>query len=253
MSTEKSLLTYESVKHLLNLDVTRKCVQVPMGIDISGALQTVELEIGKSSAHLLLCGQPGSGRYKALHFILKSMLEMYGKDIAVSCICGTAYTLPSFRKVIQRSNSMVSTHLTAVCDTEESLNKTLNYLLDMVKIKQNTVPEIIIFDNIDKVEIKSTKKFNKVLAALLDIAPNKNVHLINSVEVHYSLEIPLLEQFGVKCATRVSTRMSNQLFGSDIASRNGGTRNYGDLTYIYNNEVSRVEVPFCHFCKPSKN
>lgn len=245
MSTEKSLLTYESVKHLLKRDYTKKGVQIPIGIDSSGTLCTVELEIQKSSSHMLLNGKASSGKSKALEFMLKGMLEMYGMNLIVSCICGKEALVTTVRKVIHKASVVPSVCLLANCDTVGELDRALHFLLEMTEVKHSEVPEIIILDDVDYIVKEDAMALHNVMSALISIGPRRNAHIIYTAQTEYLKLGSLFQNFGIRCATRVSDEASVELFGSNIASAEGGTRKYGDITYSQNGVARRIEVPFC--------
>lgn len=247
MSTEKSLLTFEEVEHLFKRNKSTG-LQIPMGIDTHGKPHVVELVTHRSSAHMLLYGLCGSGKTKAVQFIIKGLSQMYGEDLSISCIDGKSTNIAGYYKIMRSSDRQATPVVMQDCETEEDLSRHLNCLLEELLDKESMRPELIILDDIDHLLRTYPSKYIKVLEQLANIGPRKNTHILyasqTSMDVYFNT-IRNTISFDLICATRLSIEDSIKLFGVPIASKEGGTRKYGDITYKYNSQMDRVTVPFC--------
>lgn len=251
MSTEKSLLTYEDISASMKRDTKMEGLQIPIGIALNGSIRMAELEIYKSSSHMLLCGMVGSGEMNALQFVLRGLLDLYKREIGISCISGNAEGIATVRRILHNAKSAPSTYLMMECGTVEALDNALHSVLGLAEVKNDRYsPEIIILDDIDSVLRTHPGRFHNALAALTYCAPRRNIHILYNVQVGMDIlgALPMNPiEFGLVCATRISQESSMQLFGSTIASKEGGTRKYGDITYKYKDTVERITVPFCPY------
>lgn len=247
MSTEKSLLTYEQVKWpVLTEEQKKDGLLVPIGVTPGGNLETLLLKHELDTDHMLLSGRTGSGKSKALEFIIKSLCTLYGTGVTLSYVDGKNCDVKYWWNRCYTRVAMLR-----ACDTTQDLGFAICTLLEYTERKSNPEPDIIVFDEIAHLLSKLPEQYALKLRMLLTVSGEQNIHVLFSCQSASNNTIingaQYLSYFNTVCTTRVDDAESSNLFGGIIASPNGGMRRYGELVYRYRDNVSKVRVPFCDY------
>lgn len=245
MSTEKSLLTYEHVRlPVLTREQKKEGLVVPIGVTPGEHLETLLLKHELGTDHMCLFGKVGSGKSKALEFIIKSVCWIYGKDVTLSYIDGKDCDVKYWQKI-----NLVSAYKLCGCQTVNDLASAIDMMLERVECKKSLEPDIMIFDDVTHLVHDLPSAYILKLRGLLVCSTHKNTHILYASQVTPTINLihgcPNENYFGVMCATRLDDTESGKIFGGSIASTNGGVRRYGELVYKYIDNVSKVRVPFC--------
>ena len=247
MSTEKSILTYEEVKlPVLKQEQMTGELHLPIGVTPGGNVETVSLNYGMGTSHVCLFGLAGSGKSKALEFIIKAICDMYGKSCTISYIDGKDSDVRYWKK-----RGLPNAYMLSSCSSREELEECIDKLITHLNKKRKTTPDLIAFDDIWRIAQLADESLSIKMKWLLVLSAQHNAHILWVSQCgEYTYFMPGMRfdsYFSTTCATRVHDDQSVCLFGSDIASANGGQRKYGDMVYKYNGCVSRVRVPFCDY------
>ena len=250
MSTEKSLLTIESINFpTLTEEQKQHRLYLPMGVSETGDLETVHLGSGIHNAHACLFGAAGSGRSKAAEFMVKALCELYGSDITISYVDGESCEVKYWK-----NSGLENTNLLCGCESLDAFNDALIQLEYRLHSKKTATPDIVVFDAVDRFLLdKSGVKLGS-FDMLYNAGPSKNIHILYTSQLAKSacINVPIeeaVEKSEVRCATRVSEAMSVKLFLSNIATREGGMKRYGELVYRDGDVNRKVRVPFCSYHK----
>lgn len=244
MSTEKSLLTYESVKDLLKkVDTNFDGIAVPIGITPCGLLEYAQLLDGRETSNMLACGIVGSGKSKYIQFIIQSLIDLYGHDIKVQYIDGKKCEV-QYWKCTERHDCRIPNHgLLVGCNTAEDLASYLRKLRVYVEHKPEKVREIVILDMIYDFLPECSTETLKDLGFILKNGPAVGVHTVwASQHLNTATGITHSEDFDLVCTTRVNEAVSSDLYGNSIGTM---VRKYGDVIYSYLGNHGKLRVPFC--------
>lgn len=240
MSTEKSLLTIKDVKFpKIDHGLERDGLYFPVGVTPCGNLEVAHLSQDEGTSHVCVFGVCGSGKTKYVEFVIKALYQMYGNNITLHFLdgkdCEYSYWLKQDMPFKRISN----------CSTLNSFENELDEILRIVAEKTTNAPELCVIDDASVHLSGEDARARAKLWNLYVEGSKKNVHIMYASQAPRGSLSGLQVYFGLICVTRACKEVSSEIFGSVIASNEAGVRRYGDLTYSYCGNVSRVRVPFC--------
>lgn len=245
MSTEKSLLTYETINlPTLTYNDVHDGLLLPIGVTPGGHLETLRLRTDLGTEHVCLFGRVGTGKSTAVNFMLHALLDMYSDNLTVSYVDGKDCEVRYWQK-----RNILNKYLLRGCPDTQSLTDTLRRLVSHVDQKKTDNPEVIVLDDIGYLLREMQGEDRKYVRELFATCSYQNVHILYTDQsaagcVPYRDFGDMPGVFGVRCATRVPADCSQLLFGCNIATAEGSTKKYGEVVYKYRGNTSKVRIPF---------
>lgn len=240
MSTEKSLLTInDTVLPKIDHSLETDGLHFPVGVLPSGNTEIVRLVHNEGTTHICIIGKVGSGCVKYIEFTLKALYRMYGENILLNYLDGTGNEYKYWKKKQMPTNYLCD------CSTVDKLTTALENVLLHVTRKDTKTPEVLVIADISHLLVKSPERITHLLQLIYIESSKKNVNILYMSQRPIGDLSELSNKFGLVCTTCVREEDSIRIFGSNVASKEAGVRKYGDLTYCYKGNVSRVRVPFC--------
>lgn len=227
---------------------SEKGLRIPIGLDLNESVLTVQLESNKSSSHMWLCGKCRSGKSNVVRFILKSLSGAYGAKAYVSCVTGKEVDMKQYYDALFTCEKPILPKFMYSCKSGDDLDVYLEFLIKAISTKRNHDPELLILSDIDQVIRLYPSGYAQMLAHLAAECTRKNIHILYVTEDISSLfntQLRWASSFDLICATNLDKKESLRLFGSTLASNEGGSKVCGNITYKYGNAVGRLSVPDC--------
>ncbi|MCM1214976.1 MAG: ATP-binding protein [Lachnospiraceae bacterium] len=248
MSTEKSLLTWEIVKDKVDpvLEQKSDTLVVPVGVDDSGNVHTVQLTDGDCMQHMCIIGRVGSGRTNTLHWILAALQRSYRNQIIINYIDGRDCEVKTW---IDKDGDPMFYHPGVVRSVEDyaSMYDVLTELhARMFDKGSRELQEVIVFDDVDYLVRAFTHRDTALLQDILRLAPSRRVHIIYASQrfsdpLLLSGRVGNLKDWSCVCITKASEQLADILQCSDMAAKQ--TRKYGDLVVKNNSMLELLHVP----------
>lgn len=243
MSTQKSLLTYESVKDSIKTINTRvKGIAVPLGITPFGKVEYATLLDECEDSNMLVFGLPGSGKSKYVEFVIKSLIDRYDGNIIISYVDGKSCEIQQWKKTDGHPCRIPNPGIFEACVTPEELESVIAKLYNQVVHDELDAREIVVLDEISHLLPSCNGEAMENLDYILRNGPAVGIHfLLAHQSPSHAYEIGQDNRFGLMCTTRTTPELSELLYNNTIGSC---VRRYGDIVYSYRGNQSKLRVPF---------
>lgn len=243
MSTQKSLLTYESVKDSIKaIDTNINGITVPIGVSPFGTLEYAKLSNVWRDSNILVYGVPGSGKCKFVEFIVRSVIDIYGDGLKLSYIDGKDSEIKQWQATQKHGCRIPDPNFLKSCADTYELIGILKRIRKYVEDKQDDSKELIIFDEIAQMLNHCYTGISGDLRYILEEGPKVGVHSVMAQHTPRTVDFVVNDEyFGVVCATRTESNISQRLFGNSIAT---AVDRYGDVVYSYRDNQGKLRVPF---------
>lgn len=245
MSMEKSLLTIESIKDsLATVDLNFRGVEIPIGVTPCGNLERAKLADNVPNTHMFLAGLTGSGRSKYIHFLLDSLVIMYGSEIKIHYIDCYGIEVKRYQKTQRHECRIPNSGVLAACDSIEEVEAAVKDLVDeLYEREEESAVEraIVVLDGIDSVSASLSLPCIRNLIKLKEDGPSVGMHILWTSQSSDNADIVFDWDFALCCSTRIHPTMSIALYGNEIGTC---VRKYGDIVYSYGGSQGKARVPY---------
>lgn len=242
MSTEKSLLTYESMMDSIrNLTKNVGGIQMPLGVTPGGSLERVFLRNDSENANALICGVTGSGKTKYVEFIVKSLCDLYGSGLRISYIDGKDCEVKQWQGSETHKCRIPNPGILTSCRCVEQFTDIIGHFCDVVNNYNASFSELVVFDDVGYLVNELDERAKNDFSLMLRSGPSVGIHFVFAQQLASGLIFDFGKYFDLICTTRVGSKVSNELYGSLIGT---SVRKYGDVVYSYCGNQSKLRVPF---------
>lgn len=244
--TEQALLTYGSIEDVVKgIYKNVPGIVVPIGISPFGTLEHTYLLDDEEESNMLVYSVPGSGKSEFMKFVLKSLIDLYGDELAISYIGDSGDRVQQWLSVdgdCKVPNPNITDYCTDVAEFKAAISKVKDYIENR---RPEDKREVIILDNIMGLLKQCDTRIGASIDYMLRKAPTLGVHFIVAIESDSSeFELPNCNGFNIVCSTRTNEAISEALYGNAIGT---AVKKCGEIVYSYNWNQSKLRVPFMGF------
>lgn len=246
MSTEKSLLAYESVvDSIKSINTEIEGIAVPIGVTPCGVVDCAKLLDKRNTSNFAVFGLTGSGRAKYIQFLIRSLIDLYGMNMEINYIDGANCEVNKWRETQRHGCLIPKPGVLTGCKDPNEFADAVHLIKEKVTLSLDTKvrkSRVVVFDNVSGVLPYCSVSVQWDIKFILENGPFSGMHTIwTSEDPEHDIDVIGVKRFDLVATTRVNRKSSDSLYGNGEGTM---VRKYGDIVYSYLGNQSKLRVPY---------